>query len=133
MDELCPGEKWHHSSNQTKQVIKKSSLCQYVASRNLVDKYHPVFVTDCTHKTNRYGVPLLHIVEMTPLNQSYSASVIFVTEEKVGDIWALNKFKNITLLPGKLPACLVIDREVALINAMNFFPRGSSLSCLAYQ
>lgn len=69
-------------------------------------------------------MPLLHIVEMTPLNQSYSAAMIFISVEKVDNIWALNKFKNTTLPLGKLPFCVVTVKEAALNNALEIISPG---------
>lgn len=99
MNELCSGRNRTTALNQTKQGHISYLYVSHVTSKYLVDKYHLAFVIDCTYKTNRYGMPLLHI-------------------------FGWPRWRSpISLSSGKLLACLVADREVALINGMEIvFP-----------
>ena len=74
---------------------------------------------DCTYKTNKYRLPLLHIVGMTNFNSQFSAGFCFFKEEKLNDyMWALSKLAAI-LTPETRPAVIVTDRELSLMTAID--------------
>ena len=85
---------------------------------------------DCTYKTNKYRLPLLHIVGMTSLNSQFSAGFCFLKEEKQKDyMWALSKLAAI-LTPETRPAVIVTDLEVSLMAAIDkIFPSSSHMMC----
>ena len=45
------------------------------------NKYNRVFVLDCTYKTNRYQMPLLHIIGILPSNSTFSIALCFMQNE----------------------------------------------------
>jgi hypothetical protein len=46
------------------------------------NQYNRVFLLDCTYKTNRYKMPLLHIIGLLPSNSSYSITFCFMQNEQ---------------------------------------------------
>jgi hypothetical protein len=44
--------------------------------------YSDVLMADCTYKTNRYNMPLLHFLGVTPINTSFSAGFVFLPGEE---------------------------------------------------
>ncbi|XP_074373898.1 protein FAR1-RELATED SEQUENCE 5-like [Apium graveolens] len=97
----------------------------------LTKNYSSIFLMDCTYKTNKYKMSLLNIVGVTSFNTTFLYAVIFLQKEEVGDyVWALECFVKILGLQ-RQPLTIVIDRELALMNAIKVvFPDCSHLLCL---
>ena len=68
---------------------------------------HLVFLVDNNYKTNRYKIPLLDFVGVTPTGMTYSAIV-----------WALERFRGLFLRNDILPIVIVTNRDLALMNAL---------------
>lgn len=52
-----------------------------------------VLVLDCMYKTNRYRMPLLHIIGISPSNSTFSIAFCFMqNEQEESYIWALKSF-----------------------------------------
>ena len=51
----------------------------------LACRYHHVVLMDCTYKTNKYRLPLLHIVGMKSINSQFSVGFCFLKEERQND------------------------------------------------
>ena len=101
-------------------------------ARALLHRFPTVLFMDCTYKTNRYSMPMLHIVGFTSTNQTYTVAVAFLLRESTE--WytvALEAFLHLTGAT-KLPIKVVItDRETALINALALLlPDTYQLSCI---
>ena len=47
----------------------------YKPSLSIARKYHTTFIMDCTYKTNRFKMPLLHIFGINCFKQSFTAAV----------------------------------------------------------
>nr|KAJ0208461.1 hypothetical protein LSAT_V11C500230070 [Lactuca sativa] len=55
-----------------------------------------VLLMDVTYKTNKYGMPLLEIVGVTPTNMIFSIAFVYMHEEKQSNyVWALDCLKSI--------------------------------------
>ena len=55
-------------------------------------RFATVFGLDCTYKTNRFNLPLLHIIGTTCNNQSFSLAFCLMRDEKESTyIWALEQ------------------------------------------
>jgi len=65
-------------------VVKLSNVC------NLV------ILIDSIYKTNRYKLPLLDIVGVTPTRMTFSTAFAYLEGEHINNIvWALERFKGI--------------------------------------
>ena len=78
--------------------------------------------------TNRYSLPLLEIVGVTPTNKTFCiAFVLMHKEDEPNYTWVLSCFKS---LMGEciLPRVIVTDRDLALMKACNVvFPDAKKL------
>jgi hypothetical protein len=87
------------------------------ASIKLLNQFPEVLLLDCTYKTNKFKMPLLNIVGTTCLNTSFYVAFCFLTsEEEDSYVWALERLKILFRNSLKVDV-LVMDRELALINA----------------
>jgi hypothetical protein len=99
-------------------------------SLRLCQLYSTVVLMDCTYKTNKFKMPLLHVVGMTAFNTTFSICFVFLKEEKEADyVWALQQVYRL-FSNGNLPETIVTDRELALMNALRrLFPNSTNLLC----
>jgi hypothetical protein len=92
-------------------------------SVELLDSYHHILLLDCTYKTVKYKMPLLHIAGVTGANKTFSVAFCFIAEETQDFYeWALKSLLNIfksNNIP--LPKVILTDREQALINSLPVF------------
>jgi hypothetical protein len=51
-------------------------------SLELVKHFRTTILLDCTYKTNKYNMPLLHIVGMNSCNRSFTVACCFLCAEK---------------------------------------------------
>lgn len=102
-------------------------------AQNLIS--NTVLIMDSTYKTNKYQMPLLHVVGAAPTNKTVSFSFCFPSEESEGNhSWALLQLSD-CLLTLFDPSNLVVfvDRELTLIHGTeNAFPSASILICLRH-
>ena len=89
------------------------------------------FFIDSTYKTNKYRLSLLDIVGVTPTGMTFSAAFAYLEGERLNNvIWALERFRGIFLTCDALPGVIVIDRDLALMNAVKVvFPKSINLLC----
>ena len=102
-------------------------------ARALLRRFPTVIFLDCTYKTNRYGLPMLHIAGFTSTNQTYTAGVAFLLRETTSWYsYALSAFLDLVDPIRQLPIRVVItDREEALANALQIhLPQAYILNCL---
>ncbi|KAL5166406.1 PKS-NRPS hybrid synthetase [Glycine soja] len=97
----------------------------------LCNACHLVFFIDNTYKTNRYRLPLLDFVGVTPTGMTFSAEFAYLKGERVNNVvWALERFRSLFLRRDRLPVVIVIDRYLALMNAVKtVFPKCTNLLC----
>ena len=70
-------------------------------SAGLAQKSGKVLVMDCTYKTNKYKMPLLHILGLTAFNKTFTIGYAFLSSEVQTDyIWALNSL--VACVPGNI-------------------------------
>jgi hypothetical protein len=100
------------------------------SSFKLIQTNGNVLQFDCTYKTNRYKLPLLHVVGITPLGTRYSACVSFVSGETEPDfLISLTHMQEIFGMHFN-PMVLVCDRELAMINNFKIlFPQSKIIIC----
>ena len=111
--------------------IKGLFFC-HALSINLLKTYHYILLLDCTYKTNKYKMPLLHIAGITGANKTFSLAFCFIAQEtKPFYNWALEcllTIFNSNQIPH--PDVFLTDREQALINSVNTsFPNSTHLLC----
>ncbi|KAH1247894.1 Protein FAR1-RELATED SEQUENCE 5 [Glycine max] len=77
-----------------------------------------------SYKTNRYRLPLLDIVGVTPTEMTFSAGFAYLEGERVNNfVWALERNDC-------LPIVIVTDKDLALMNAVKVvFPECKNLLC----
>jgi hypothetical protein len=99
-------------------------------SLQLCNLYSTVILMDCTYKTNKFKMPLLHVVGMTPFNTTFSICFVLLKEEKEADyVWAIEQVCRL-FSDGNLPETIVTDRELALMNALQLLlPNSTNLLC----
>ncbi|KAL5178715.1 hypothetical protein HKD37_01G000174 [Glycine soja] len=88
----------------------------------LVNACNLVFLINSTYKTNRYKLPLLDFVRVTPTRMTFSTSFAYLEGEHLNNVvWALEQFRGIFLRRDALPRVVVTDRDLALMNAMKTY------------
>jgi hypothetical protein len=92
---------------------------------------HPdVLMVDCTYKTNRYNMPLLHFIGTTPIDTSFSAAFAFLPgEDQEHYDFVLAAFKKL-VLEALTPEVVLTDNETALKNSLKgILPTTPQLLC----
>jgi len=97
----------------------------------LCNTCHLVLFIDSTYKTNRYKLPLLDFVGVTPTAMTFSVGFAYLETERVNNIvWALERFRGLYIRNDRLPVVIVTDRDLALMNAVKIvFPECTNLLC----
>ncbi|KAH1216888.1 Protein FAR1-RELATED SEQUENCE 5 [Glycine max] len=91
----------------------------------LCDSCNLVFLIDSTYKTNRYKLPLLDFVGVTPMGMTFS-----VGRNLNNVVWALEWFRGLFLIRDFLLGVIVTDKDLILMNAMkNVFLECTNLLC----
>ncbi|KAH1193794.1 putative protein FAR1-RELATED SEQUENCE 10 [Glycine max] len=81
---------WHRIKDE--DVVRDIFWC-HPDSVKLVNACNLVFLIDSTYKTNRYRLPLLDFVGVTPTGMTFSAGFAYVEGERVNNfVWALQRF-----------------------------------------
>ncbi|KAH9451130.1 hypothetical protein Pst134EB_033549 [Puccinia striiformis f. sp. tritici] len=92
---------------------------------------HHVALLDSTYKTNRYQLPLLHIIGQAASNRSFSIAFCFMAyEDQESYEWAVENLKKHVWRPQRIPKVFVTDRDTALRNALaQVFPDSQANLC----
>ena len=111
--------------------LKALFFC-HSCSIKLLSKYHYLLLLDCTYKTNKYKMPLLHITGITGSSKTFSVAFCFLSHETQDYYnWALQCLLTVfesNNIP--IPTVFVTDREQALINSLSTtFPTSSHMLC----
>ncbi|KAL5187707.1 PKS-NRPS hybrid synthetase [Glycine soja] len=107
-----------HLMKLLEHVVRDIFWC-HPDSVKLVNACNLVFLIHITYKTNRYRLPLLDFVGMTPTGMKFSAGFAYVEGERVNN------------LRDALPGVIVTDRDQALMNAVkDVFPQSTNLLCI---
>ncbi|KAL5193307.1 Protein FAR1-RELATED SEQUENCE 6 [Glycine soja] len=119
---------WHRLKDEI--VVRDLFWCHPDAVK-LCNACHLVFFIDSTYKTNRYRLPLLDFVEVTPMAMTFSVGFAYLEAECVNNIvWALERFRGLFLRNDRLHVVIVTDRDLALMNAMKtMFSECTNLLC----
>ncbi|KAH1242445.1 PKS-NRPS hybrid synthetase [Glycine max] len=119
---------WHRIKDE--DVVRDIFWCHPDVVK-LVNACNLVFLIDNTYKTNRYRLPLLDFVEVTPTGMTFSVDFTYVEGERVNNLlWALQRFRGLFLKRYALPRVIVTDRDQTLMNAVKaVFPDCTNLLC----
>ncbi|KNE97864.1 hypothetical protein PSTG_08887 [Puccinia striiformis f. sp. tritici PST-78] len=92
---------------------------------------HHVALLDATYKTNRYKLPLLHVIGQAASNRSFSIAFCFLTyEDNENYLWAVENLKKHIWRPQRIPKVFITDRDTALQNALDeIFPESQANLC----
>ncbi|KAI9918356.1 hypothetical protein PsorP6_011362 [Peronosclerospora sorghi] len=84
----------------------------------LAKRLSSVVLLDNTYKTNRFRMPLFHVIGRTGLNTSFSVCFIFPSGEEIGDYkWALKEIENL-FFGQQIPPVIVTDSDGELADAI---------------
>jgi len=119
---------WHRIKDE--DVVRDIFWCHLDAVK-LVNACNLVFLIDNTYKINRYRLPLLDFVGVTPTGMTFSTDFAYVEGERVNNlVWALQCFQGLFLKRDALPGVIVTDRDQALTNAVkDVFLECTNLLC----
>ncbi|KAL5176765.1 Protein FAR1-RELATED SEQUENCE 5 [Glycine soja] len=112
------------------EVVRDLFWC-YPDAVKLCNACHLVILIDSTYKTNRYRLPLLDFVGVTPTGMTFSVGFAYLEGKRVNNVvWALERFRGLFLKCDSLPVVIVTDRDLALMNAVKtMFPECTNLLC----
>ncbi|KAL5137301.1 Protein FAR1-RELATED SEQUENCE 5 [Glycine soja] len=133
------------ADTEMQHLMKLLEHDQYIHWHRLKDEVvvrdlfwcHPDAVKLCnachlvTYKKNKYRLPLLDFVGVTPTTMTFSAGFAYLEAERVNNIvWTLERFRGLFLRNDCLPVVIVTDRDLALMNAVKtVFPECTNLLC----
>lgn len=87
---------WAFRTETSSEGTLRSLFLASPGGIELARRFHTVFGIDCTYKTNRFNLPLLHIVGTTNTHKTFTAGLCFMhSEVEEGYVWALEQFKSI--------------------------------------
>jgi hypothetical protein len=80
--ETLQNDNWRYSFKQDSEGHILFFMFAHPKSIDYANQYNRVFLLDCTYKTNRYKMPLLHIIGLSPSNSSFSIAFCFMQNEQ---------------------------------------------------
>ena len=92
---------WHRLKDED---VVRDIFWSHPDAVKLSNAFNLVFLINCTYKTNRYRLPLFHIVGVTPTGMTFSVVFAYLKEKCVNNVvWALEWFRGIFLRRDALP------------------------------
>ena len=131
LQRLLIQNEWKYAFKQDKEGHVQFFMFAHPESIKYANQYNRVFLLDCTYKTNRYKMPLLHIIGLSPSNSSYSVAFCFMqNEQEESYTWTLQTLFS-WLDPLPFYPVLCTDRDLALLGAIKeVCPRSPHLLCI---
>ena len=119
---------WMHYLKIYKKVTGRIILKRTISENGLLicasrecdnsNRYNHVVAMDCNHKTNQFRMLLLHIIGMTAFNPTFTVGFRFLAMYRFENyMWAMLNL-SIARYSGSVPNLIGIDRELALMNAI---------------
>ncbi|KAH1254465.1 Protein FAR1-RELATED SEQUENCE 5 [Glycine max] len=120
--------RWHKLKDE--DVFHDIFWCHPDAVK-LCNACHLVFFIDITYKTNRYKLPLLDFVGVTPTGMTFFVGFAYLKGERVNNVvWALERFRGLFLRCDGLAIVIMTARDLTLMNAVKIvFPECINLLC----
>jgi hypothetical protein len=130
-DQLLTSQ-WKFAFQQYREGFITFFMFAHPKSIQYANLYNRVFVLDCTYKTNRYGMPLLHIIGISPSNTTFSIAFCFMQNEQEESYkWALKTFFSWLEPLTSKPPVLCTDRDLALLGTIrDAYPDWPHLLCI---
>jgi len=118
---------------QTEDNVVTSVFCTHKSALELLRRYRYVLFMDCTYKTNRYGMSMMDIVGVTPINKTFFVGFGFIKDGMESSLtFLLENLRDIyrqLSLPD--PRTFLIDKDQALMNSIKtVFPHTDFMLCL---
>lgn len=129
--ETLQNDNWRYAFKQDTEGHILFFMFAHPESIRYANQYNRVFLLDCTYKTNRYKMPLLHIIGLSPSNSSYSIAFCFMQNEQEESYkWTLQTFFS-WLDPLPFSPVICTDRDLALVGAIkSIYPKSLHLLCV---
>ncbi|CAG8971729.1 hypothetical protein HYALB_00007209 [Hymenoscyphus albidus] len=120
--------KIHFKINVTSENRTQHLFIAYPQSIQLAQTNQDVVLVDNTYKTNKFQMPLLHMIGVTSSGLTFSIGFCFLPGETQEDfIWGFQCFQELGINPG----AIVIDGDQAQKNASEeVFPHAPTLLCI---
>lgn len=119
MDELQTDSEWVFKVKKDKLNRITHLFFALSTQVQLLRAFPDVLLMDCTYKTNRYNMPLLHIVGKTPVDAYFSGAFCFMNGESDEDYdWVLVAFQELIWSILQPPSVIITDEEKSLIKAL---------------
>lgn len=98
--------------------------------KSRINNYGRLFMLDCTYNTNRYNMPLLHVLGLLPFGTNFHVCFSFLGDETGSAyLWALEQISSL-YEDHTGPSILVTDNELSLKNAIpKVFPNAKHILC----
>ena len=110
-----------------------SILFSNINSLQLIKRYPRIIIMDCTYKTNKYNMPLLHIIGIDACFNTFGIAFAFLQNEQSESYsWVLQQLRELfTTQEISPPEILVCDNwKATLIAAEAIFPAMKIQLCL---
>ncbi|XP_008232559.1 PREDICTED: uncharacterized protein LOC103331687 [Prunus mume] len=108
---------WHRSYGTAN--IVRDLFYAHPTSIKLLRTFPHILIMDYTYKTNRFCYPLLEIVGLMSTHLTFSIAFVYLSAEKEDNYrWALARLRSVMDV-NSIPSVIVIDRELALMNALH--------------
>ena len=105
-----------------------------IRSAVYLNQYLYIILLDCIYKTNKFGMPLLHVLGVDHYGQSFTIALCFLDQEVAENYTEAVQYVRLLYLPGNWPSVIAIDCEQALISIVStHFPTIRSKHVLCYQ
>nr|CCA18752.1 conserved hypothetical protein [Albugo laibachii Nc14] len=90
------GSDWVHHVEANEVGNITGLFFAHPESIKLANHYNHVVVMDCTYKTSRYRMPLVHIIGMTAFNTTFTVGFYFLDMEKMENyLWEMSKLSTV--------------------------------------
>ncbi|EED12566.1 conserved hypothetical protein [Talaromyces stipitatus ATCC 10500] len=124
--------KWKFAFKQDIEGCITFFMFAHPESIQYANQFNRVFILDCTYKTNRYEMPLLHIIGVSPSNTTFSVAFCFMQNEQEESYkWALKTFFSWLESPMFQLPVLCTDRDLAILATLrDDYPESPHLLCL---
>ncbi|KAH1247798.1 Protein FAR1-RELATED SEQUENCE 5 [Glycine max] len=87
---------WHRLKDDN---VVRDLFWSHPDAVKLTNSCNLVFLIDSTYKTNRYNMPLLDIVGVTPTGMTFSVGFAYLEGEHLNNVvWALERFRGILIV-----------------------------------
>jgi MULE transposase domain len=129
LDELSTSSDWIYEVKTDPENRVQNLFFMHVKQAELLRANPDILLMDCTYRTNKYRLPLLHILGCTNLQTFFSAGFCFLRNETQEDYyWAVSTFLAKTTF---YPHVFISDQEEALKSAVReLLPAVPQLLCV---